>query len=350
MLPKICSIPECETRVSSRGWCNKHYRKWQRHGDPLGEAPKLPAHCSIDGCDRKRVSRGWCELHYLRWRNIGDVNWKPKERAELCKVPGCGGKHEWRELCSKHLYRLRTYGDPLYVAPPVETECSIEGCSKIRKARGWCEMHYKRWSVHGDPNHEVTHVDRGCSFDGCERVHKGHGLCDQHLVQSKSGKGLTEIVDRFVPDYVRFERHYEVTDSCWQWTGAIRKDGYVSFLYRGETMNAHRASFMIHVGEIPPGKEIDHRCRNRSCVNPEHLRIVTTKQNSENRATESVAGKSGYRGVHWHAQSGKWRAGVMHHGVHHYLGGFDDPAEAGEAARLKRLELFTHNDIDRRAS
>ena len=45
MLPKICTIPECETIVgknSARGWCFRHYQRWLRHGDPLGGGPWLP--------------------------------------------------------------------------------------------------------------------------------------------------------------------------------------------------------------------------------------------------------------------------------------------------------------------
>ena len=85
-------------------------------------------------------------------------------------------------------------------------------------------------------------------------------------------------------------------------------------------------------------------------MNPDHLRAVTPKQNNENRAGASPRSKSGVRGVHWREDCQKWQA-LVHAGPKmHHVGYFDDLAEAGEAARLKRNELFTHNDKDRKAA
>lgn len=71
---KHCVIPECESSQLARGWCSKHYQRWQSHGDPnsvekLGRRP-LPVlpRCSIPGCEREHEARGWCSLHYDRWR------------------------------------------------------------------------------------------------------------------------------------------------------------------------------------------------------------------------------------------------------------------------------------------
>lgn len=59
--------------------------------------------------------------------------------------------------------------------------------------------------------------------------------------------------------------------SCWEWLGSIRPDGYG--MYRGR--RAHRVSYELMKGEIGQGLTIDHLCRNRSCVNPDHLEPVT---------------------------------------------------------------------------
>ncbi len=76
--PSTCSIPDCSRPLHRRGWCNAHYHRWQRHGDPLGggppAAPKKTA-CSIEGCTYpigKNISRGWCATHYKRWKAHGD--------------------------------------------------------------------------------------------------------------------------------------------------------------------------------------------------------------------------------------------------------------------------------------
>lgn len=47
--------------------------------------------------------------------------------------------------------------------------------------------------------------------------------------------------------------------------------------------SSHRLSWFLKYGDIPPGMLVDHKCHNTLCVNPSHLRLVTPKQNSENR-------------------------------------------------------------------
>jgi|MudIll2142460700_1097286.scaffolds.fasta_scaffold51418_5 hypothetical protein len=72
---------------------------------------------------------------------------------------------------------------------------------------------------------------------------------------------------------------------CWGWMGADDGKGYGRFHINGTTLKAHSASYEHFYGEnIPKGMFIDHRCRNRGCVKPDHLRIVTPKQNSTENA------------------------------------------------------------------
>jgi len=69
---------------------------------------------------------------------------------------------------------------------------------------------------------------------------------------------------------------------CWLWKAFKFWDGYGSFLYRGLAgARAHRASYEMFVGPIPPGLCVLRRCNVRACVNPDHLWVGTKKQNSE---------------------------------------------------------------------
>ena len=71
-------------------------------------------------------------------------------------------------------------------------------------------------------------------------------------------------------------------DGCWLWQGAITDRGYGCFRNReGKYRGAHRFSYEEHVGPIPDGLVLDHLCRVRNCVNPDHLEPVTAKTNSQ---------------------------------------------------------------------
>lgn len=70
----LCSIEGCGRPHIARGWCNNHWKRWRRHGDPLGMfVPQTT--CSVEGCGNVgKISLGMCNKHVIRWRKYGDVN------------------------------------------------------------------------------------------------------------------------------------------------------------------------------------------------------------------------------------------------------------------------------------
>jgi len=119
---------------------------------------------------------------------------------------------------------------------------------------------------------------------------------------------------------------------------------------REQTHIAHRFAYAEVKGSIPEGFQLDHVCHNRACVNPEHLRPVTNKQNNENPAGLRSDNTSGYRGVTQDRVTRRWKAQAQHNGRMYRAGAYDTPEEAAEAARQLRLSFFTHNDADRRSA
>jgi len=78
----------------------------------------------------------------------------------------------------------------------------------------------------------------------------------------------------------RFDTKIERTpDGCWEWRGARSTDGYGIFTYLTCSVRAHRLSYVMHRGPFEPTLVIDHLCRNRMCVNPDHLETVTDVEN-----------------------------------------------------------------------
>lgn len=86
-------------------------------------------------------------------------------------------------------------------------------------------------------------------------------------------------IDRMKNTLDIFWSKVEKTESCWLWLGYKINSGYGKFVYKGENMLSHRLSYQLHKGKIPQGLEIDHLCRVKHCVNPDHLEAVTRKEN-----------------------------------------------------------------------
>lgn len=184
-----------------------------------------------------------------------------------------------------------------------ERTCSTAGCNKPVKARGWCVAHYSR--------------------------------------ERRAGRIQPKTLEE------RFQAKTEPAGECTAWTGSRNKDGYGAFNFNGKTTLAHRAAWTLAGRPLPDTKQIDHSCGNAWCVNLDHLRIATHKQNQENLSAAGRGGKSGVRGVYWHKANRKWVAQVRHNKTTHYLGQFEDLDDAAAAARAKRNELFTFNERDR---
>lgn len=196
--------------------------------------------CSFPDCGAELVAQGLCSGHrrqMKRGQELEPIDRTP--RPEVCTFPACGKPNHVLGLCHGHRRQLAN-DQPLTPIIRRGERCSVQGCDSKHSALGYCAVHYRRFKVNGHPEH------------------------------------LLKIMD----PHERFDAYTEKTDTCWLWTGALTYDGYGMFRHDNRIMGAHRWAYEIAVGPIPRGLQIDHLCRVRNCVRPDHLEPVTNAENT----------------------------------------------------------------------
>lgn len=150
------------------------------------------------------------------------------------------------------------------------TKCSVESCDRSAYCRTWCKGHYGRWIVDGDLREGVPF--RPWRSDPQERFWRKVDKCGPDGIHSLTSANL---------------------GPCWLWTSLTCAKGYGRFKVSDRHRQAHRLAYEWLAGPIPEGRELDHLCRVRNCVNPGHLEPIA---HSENVAR-------GASGAHWAAKT-----------------------------------------------
>lgn len=175
-----------------------------------------------------------------------------------------------------------------------------------------------------------------CVHKGCASEVKSRSRCNRHYKQDRDSGALKKIT---LED--RFWAKVDKTDDCWLWTSATRTDGYGIFGVRSKVKAAHRVSYELAHGTIPDGMFIDHICHVKLCVNPEHLRVATCRQNNEYKSGPNPNNKSsGIRGVYWNSHKKRWVARVIRDRKILYYGVFTDLEEAGQEVKRQRAKFY----------
>lgn len=124
---------------------------------------------------------------------------------------------------------------------------------------------------------------RQCVVDGCfaETRYLRKGMCDKHYRRVlRNGTIVPKVI--FGDNKSRFLSKVAINSEsgCWLWTDYLDDDGYGQFKVSGKTLRAHRWIYSEYYNGIDSELVIDHLCRVRRCVNPEHMELVTTQENS----------------------------------------------------------------------
>lgn len=134
-----------------------------------------------------------------------------------------------------------------------------------------------------------TRQSKLCTFEGCDRPHHAKGLCRVHRKRQKRWGDPSVTYGQHPSIHQRFWAKVNkrgpmppqsiAPGPCWEWTGAKTSGGYGQFWVKPLKVVSHRFAYEQLVGEIPDDLQLDHLCRNRACVNPQHLEPVTQQVN-----------------------------------------------------------------------
>lgn len=152
--------------------------------------------------------------------------------------------------------------------------CIIEGCSSIQHSRGCCGAHYSRLKRYGDATFHPARRPK--------RVNPPRPM----------GAPVRNTIETFWAQV-------EVTGACWLWTGGLTDEGYGYYWLSGRTYGAHTIAYKDLVSDVPAGMHLDHLCRIRNCVNPDHLEVVTPAVNSERANKPRVEATHCNHGHEW---------------------------------------------------
>ena len=121
-----------------------------------------------------------------------------------------------------------------------------------------------------------------CTVTGCTKKLGPAGMCWMHYARKRRHGTTDGRVDETAHEAI--DRHgWDVTDTgCWEWRGPLNTRGYGQITRSRDGVicgQVHRIMYERHIGPIPDGYQIRHKCDNPPCSNPDHLEVGTHSEN-----------------------------------------------------------------------
>jgi hypothetical protein len=176
----------------------------------------------------------------------------PRRPCLYCGL-SCAAAARYRPLAPRicrqcgETFTPHTRGHLTYCSPACQTAAQRAKTAKVAGTCGYCGATYTRF-----PCALGTYCSRACGY-----------------AAQKAGR------------IARFWANVQKTDTCWLWQGRRDTDGYGSHWTGRRNERAHRFSYTLHYGPIPPALLVCHRCDTPSCVRPDHLFLGTQRENRD---------------------------------------------------------------------
>lgn len=318
----------CDEPIWARGWCSMHYQRWKKHGDPLITLKPRDRKCSEPGCPNRHREHGYCNTHARRMKLYG-TTMDPRQRKFWAQVDrrSPAGCWPWTGFIAPNGYGSFGKGDKgtrlphriayQYLIGPIPdglvldhlchtadptcadtNDCPHRRCvnpehlepvtyrENIARGRGGDSWGYAPQPVPVQPTAPKPERCTECGRED-KPIYK-RTLCHPCYRRWLKDPSVERPSQR-TPEQ-RFWAKVQKTDTCWLWTASINAGtGYGQFAVRhGQMMDAHRFSYLLAHGKIPPGADVHHTCHVRHCVNPGHLQAVTRSENLRLRKVRRI--------------------------------------------------------------
>lgn len=214
-IAQSCAIDGCEKLAKTRGWCDTHYRRYKRHGDPLARKnrPNKSPVCIVDGCESKTQSNELCAKHWTRQRRHGspDIALRDRggptrfvERAASYRGADCllwphqrthGGYGQLRvggiRTYAHRVVLIATKGPPPFPGAQASHSCGNPSCVS--------PMHL-RWDTHkGNHADRLGHGKMGYKLTDAQAAYAFYRYHDEGVSMPQIGLelGVTKTVIRY---------------------------------------------------------------------------------------------------------------------------------------------------------
>ena len=216
--------------------------------------------------------------------------------------------------------------------------CTIEGCNKKVHAKGLCSHHYNQ-------NRNVK-----CQVDGCDSPVHGHGYCRKHLDRLKKYGDPLHRRQRDPNEIVLYDDYAEIilydadNKECARTIidlDDVDKVKDIKWCTRGNDYVGNKKVGLLHrfLMDCPENMDVDHWNHNKLDNRKSNLRVCTRLENNWNQEVYQN-NTSGFKGVHYQKQDGKYRAYISHQEERINIGVFKTAEMAAMAYDLKAIELF----------